>query len=182
MKIRTKVAGVTFRPNSVLAARYHYNMTGNGSLDLIREPTNQHDSNAVKVLYRVTGNQLGYVRRSLAEQVASHLDSGMKADARILQFTGGTSDKNNVGINIELELHGALPTSYSTGIGKCHTCGNPIEEGDFIAKKEYWWSHGECLGIVPPKEHLESRQDTAGCALIVALAVVAVSSLPWFWS
>ena len=66
---------------------------------------------------------------------------------------------------------GPLPTFYSTGIGKCHTCGNPIQEGDFIAKKEYWWSHGECLGIVPPKEYLESRQESAGCASIVALAV-----------
>ena len=109
MKIRTKVAGVTFRPNSVLAARYHYNKTGDGSLDLIREPTNQHDPNAVKVVYRLTGNQLGYVRRSLAEQVTFHLDSGMKADASILQFTGGTQDKTNVGINIELDLHGATP-------------------------------------------------------------------------
>ena len=149
MKIRTKVAGVGFRPNSVLAARYHYLKTGDGSLDLIREPTNQHDPNAVKVVYRRTGNQLGYVKRSLAERIASHLDSGMKADASILQFTGGTQDKKNVGINIELDLYGAFPTSYSTGIGKCHACGKPIQEGDFIAKKEHWWSHGECLGIVP---------------------------------
>ena len=182
MKIRTKVAGVTFRHNCVVAARYHYNKTGDGSLDLIREPTNQHDTNAVKVVYRLTGNQLGYVRRNLAEQVASHLDSGMKADASILQFTGGTQEKKNVGINIELDLHGALPTSYSTGIGKCHTCGDPIQEGDFIAKKEYWWSHGECLGIGPPKGYLESRQESAGCASIVALAVAAVSSLIWLRS
>lgn len=181
MKIRTKVAGVTFRPNSVLAARYQFNKTGDGSLHLIREPTNQHDPNAVKVVYRLTGNQLGYVRRSLAQQVASHLDSGMKVDACILQFTGGTHDKKNVGINIELDLHGALPTSYSTGFGTCHTCGDPIQEGDFIAKKEHWWSHGECLGIIPPKKYTESRREPSGCASILALAVAAVSSLIWIW-
>ena len=182
MKIRTKVAGVSFRTDAVLAARDYYIKTGDGSLKLIREPTNLHDPDAVMVVYPMTGKQLGYVGRHLSSRVADHLDVGGKYDARILQFTGGGPSRN-VGVNVELHLRGAIRTAYAMVSGKCSICGKPIHVGDFIAKKEdsHWWEHGECVGISSSggQQEIRENQKSAGCASIVALVVVGVLVVLW---
>jgi hypothetical protein len=81
----TNIVGVT-----------HSNPDGTGRQDLLArckvservqfvpEPTNRHDRNAVKVC-RMSGDQLGYLRRELAEEIKGDLDRGVivKANATV---------------------------------------------------------------------------------------------------
>jgi hypothetical protein len=54
-------------------------------LDLVREPQNRHDRNAVAVYAR--GQQLGYVPAFKSEMTAEYLDKVRAVDARVLQIT-----------------------------------------------------------------------------------------------
>jgi len=51
------------------------------ALELIREPDNRHDRNAVRVDWN--GQQLGYVPRAENRAVARALDAGEKLEARV---------------------------------------------------------------------------------------------------
>ncbi|HKE35929.1 MAG TPA: HIRAN domain-containing protein, partial [Candidatus Baltobacteraceae bacterium] len=69
-------------------------------LDLRREPSNEHDSNAIAVFY---GNlQLGYIKRGIAAHIAPVIDAGERYRARVASLTGGGADKNR-GVNIFVE-------------------------------------------------------------------------------
>jgi len=50
-------------------------------LDLIREPDNPHDPNAIRVEWR--GEKLGYLPRAENKTVAAELDRGGRVEARI---------------------------------------------------------------------------------------------------
>lgn len=50
-------------------------------LQLVREPDNSHDANAVRVEWR--GQKLGYLPRAENRAVAAAMDNGDKVDARI---------------------------------------------------------------------------------------------------
>ncbi|HTJ97848.1 MAG TPA: HIRAN domain-containing protein [Rhodocyclaceae bacterium] len=51
------------------------------ALTLIREPSNPHDGNAVRVEWR--GQQLGYLPKAENQAVAAELDKGTPVEARI---------------------------------------------------------------------------------------------------
>ena len=53
-------------------------------LDLIREPDNRHDRNAIRVEWR--GHKLGYVPRAENRAVAAAMDRGEPVDARIAKL------------------------------------------------------------------------------------------------
>ena len=53
-------------------------------LQLIREPDNAHDPNAVRVEWQ--GHKLGYVPRADNEALAKFMDRGSKAEARITRL------------------------------------------------------------------------------------------------
>ena len=55
------------------------------ALDLIREPDNRHDRNAIRVEWR--GHKLGYVPRAENRAVAAAMDQGDKLIARIAHLT-----------------------------------------------------------------------------------------------
>jgi hypothetical protein len=55
------------------------------ALDLVREPANTHDVNAVRVEWR--GHKLGYVPRRENQAVARHLDTGGRVEARVSRLT-----------------------------------------------------------------------------------------------
>lgn len=62
-------------------------------LQLIREPNNPHDHNAIMVcvtsgLLR-RSQQLGYLSADIAERYAPHLDAGGNMSATVSQVTGG---------------------------------------------------------------------------------------------
>lgn len=76
-------------------------------LTLKREPDNKVDPNAVAVYVEGLDNklkQIGYLNRDIAEEVASHMDHGMFAGAIVTELTGGTSDKQFQGVNIQIVL------------------------------------------------------------------------------
>ena len=54
------------------------------TLQLIREPDNSYDPNAVRVEWQ--GHKLGYVPRADAEALARFMDRGSKAEARITRL------------------------------------------------------------------------------------------------
>jgi hypothetical protein len=57
-------------------------------LRLVREPNNQYDPCAVAV-HRLTGEQLGYLSRDVAAEIAPRLDRGSPVDVEVAQVTGG---------------------------------------------------------------------------------------------
>ncbi len=103
---RATVAGVT-----------HSNADGRSRQDLVgafrpgdlllfnREPDNAHDSNAVAV-HDPGGRQLGYLPACrIAEDVARWMDSGERTIAsKVVEVTGGTREKRNRGLVIEIQI------------------------------------------------------------------------------
>lgn len=67
-------------------------------LDLVREPANPHDANAVRVEWR--GRQLGYVPRSENAALAWAMDRGEPVGARISLLR----EHRNPRLRIELEV------------------------------------------------------------------------------
>lgn len=65
----TRVAGVSFDNRQQLVARLKHGEP----IQLIREPNNPHDPNAIAVK-RGTGEQLGYVPAYLAAELAQEID------------------------------------------------------------------------------------------------------------
>ena len=53
-------------------------------LDLVREPDNEYDGNAIRVEWR--GQKLGYLPRKENRAVAAAMDNGDKVDARIAKL------------------------------------------------------------------------------------------------
>ena len=80
----TKVVGVTQEKNRQLYASRCY--IGQ-ELELIRERTNPHDSNAIAVY---AGNhQLGYIKKEIAAQLAGRIDNGRQYLCYVEHVTGG---------------------------------------------------------------------------------------------
>lgn len=107
----SKVAGVSWsNPNGksrqdVIRAYCRPGMP----LVLRREPENPYDANAVGVWIRTrvflffeTELQIGYLNRSVAREIAEHVDNGGPVTARITEVTGGSTEKPTYGVNIEL--------------------------------------------------------------------------------
>src|SRR6478752_872132 len=91
--IRTKVRGVSFYTRQSIIRSC---CNEGDALALIREPQNSKDPNAVKVCRLVmgdsqpiVGDQIGYVSRELAEEIAPFLDNGATATTQIIGVTGG---------------------------------------------------------------------------------------------
>jgi len=81
----TRVVGVTFEGRQRVVSL----LVPGESLQLRREPNNVHDSNAIRV-DRLNGQQVGYISRELARQIAPVLDKlGGIAPAAVIELTGG---------------------------------------------------------------------------------------------
>ena len=77
--------------SSPLAGFRHYagealwqEMREGDRLTLVREPGNEHDTNAVRVEWR--GQKLGYLPKAENRSVAAAMDNGDKVDARIAKL------------------------------------------------------------------------------------------------
>lgn len=93
----TKVAGVTFRnAQSILPT-----IKRGAVLALVRERNNEHDSNAVKVMYGA--KQIGYLNRDVAADIAPIIDSGGSVSATVVEITGGRG--KTYGCNIEITVY-----------------------------------------------------------------------------
>jgi single-stranded-DNA-specific exonuclease len=90
----TKVVGVTFEDRQQALAEVR---EGTG-VELVREPDNPHDPNAIKILHQ-SGLDLGYINARLAKQLAPYLDQGFTYEGLVTP-TGG--EEKNRGLNVEI--------------------------------------------------------------------------------
>lgn len=78
VNIRTAVVGSSYHPG---ASQKLSTLKGGSPVDLVREPNNHYDRNAVKCLS--SGVMLGYVPRTDAPAVAKAMDDGLRVEASI---------------------------------------------------------------------------------------------------
>jgi hypothetical protein len=71
------------------------------ALELVREPDNPHDANAVRVDWR--GHKLGYVPRRENAAVAWGLDRGVRLRARISRLDEHPNPARRIGCEIYIE-------------------------------------------------------------------------------
>ncbi len=111
-------------------------------LRLRREPENKADRNAVAVVRCATGEQLGYISRHVAVDLAPSLDEGQRVDVTIRQITGDDPDRR--GVNIELEF-------YTVPEGKSETNVDTEVESEAIVDAEVgvkpYGLKGDILGM-----------------------------------
>jgi single-stranded-DNA-specific exonuclease len=97
----TKVVGVSFeRRQSIVGS-----LAANEPLQLVRDPANAHDVNAIEVRYGAL--QVGFIRREIAKHIAPNIDAGDRYSAVVSEVTGG-GDKH-IGVNIRVRRHRRLP-------------------------------------------------------------------------
>jgi single-stranded-DNA-specific exonuclease len=88
----TKIVGVTFegRQDSIAG------MQPGHELELVRQPENAFDPNAIAVHYGRL--QLGFLKKAIAARVAPNIDAGERYRAEVKHVTGGGT--RSVGVNI----------------------------------------------------------------------------------
>jgi len=96
----TKLAGVTFEGRQAVVAR----LSPGTPLRLERQPTNEYDPNAC-ALFDPLGDQVGFLNRTLAAELAPVMDGGVEYDAEVADVTGG-GDGESLGVNVLIERRG----------------------------------------------------------------------------
>lgn len=99
-----KVSGVTFG-NRQTALRHLTKYDSECiSIELIREPENKFDKNAVAVVAKVNGKgyKMGYMPRYIALMLAPLMDMGKTMKAVYNSVTGGYSDGMNYGLSVQV--------------------------------------------------------------------------------
>ncbi len=84
----SKIAGVTFDGRQDILV----NLEAGTRLDLIREPDNPHDENAIRIDDE-NGNNLGYIKAAMAKHLAPVMDSGCEYKVKVTEVTGKETDK-----------------------------------------------------------------------------------------
>ncbi len=77
-------------------------------LVLVRDTGNEHDANAVAVHLALTGEQLGWVPRDLAAELAPELDAGTVWSATVLRERRASPRDPRTGVTMLLARAGAL--------------------------------------------------------------------------
>lgn len=71
-------------------------------LQLVREPRNPHDANAVRIEWR--GEMLGYIPRRENADVARQMDLGAPVKARVVRLTEARNPWHRVRFEVYVEL------------------------------------------------------------------------------
>jgi single-stranded-DNA-specific exonuclease len=103
----TKIVGVTFEGRQDLIA----GLQPGAELELVRQPANAYDSNAVAVHFGRL--QLGFVRKPIAARIAPNMDAGERYRAEIKHITGGGT--RSVGVNIWVSRERPQSSSARSG-------------------------------------------------------------------
>ncbi|MBI9085594.1 MAG: HIRAN domain-containing protein [Desulfobacterales bacterium] len=96
--ITTRLAGVTH--GDAQANIKKYGGPGIGHYDLIREPANPHDSNAIRVAY-LGEIFMGYVPAPLAATVAPLMDQGRKLVAEFVHINRAPGQET-IGMTVQI--------------------------------------------------------------------------------
>ncbi|MFC2064280.1 HIRAN domain-containing protein [Chloroflexota bacterium] len=98
--IETRVVGVTYDGRQAVVAQ----LREEESVLLVRDPRNPFDHNAIKVV-RQDGQQIGFLDRYLAAELASQLDYyGRLVKAVVLALTGGYYEGSSLGVVVQCEI------------------------------------------------------------------------------
>ena len=98
--IETRIVGTTFGNRQAVVAL----LTQWEQVYLIREPENEFDSNAVKVV-RWDKQQVGYLNKELAKIVAPRIDRlGRPIKGTVTRLTGGYSSASSLGAEVRFRM------------------------------------------------------------------------------
>jgi hypothetical protein len=104
-QIKTNIAGVTYKNQDGTDRQTLLKKIKKGDLLFLeRESDNKYDVNAIKVLNK-KGQQLGYIKSELAEDLSAYLDNGESFKVIVLDKHGGNANKPTIGCNIQLILN-----------------------------------------------------------------------------
>jgi single-stranded-DNA-specific exonuclease len=125
----TKIVGVSFeRRQEKLVG-----LVAGERLELVREPDNPHDPNAIAVRYGAI--QLGYLRKEIAKHLSPNVDAGEVYSAVVGSITGGGPDKH-VGVNIHVRRRGGSSRSRGAAhSGERVTAGNETIRELFLGER-----------------------------------------------
>ena len=105
--VSSKVSGVTYgKTQTALQHLIRYD-TRDITAELIREPGNEYDDNAVGVHVSVKGSktyQIGFLPKDIAKYISNLIDSGITLTATFTGVTGGTERYHNYGALIEVSI------------------------------------------------------------------------------
>jgi len=104
-----RTARVTLVVQSARIAGFHHydgasvweHLREGDTLELVREPDNRHDANAVRVEWR--GRMLGYVPRRENKALAWALDTGQRLRARIVHLRAHPNPARRIEFDIIME-------------------------------------------------------------------------------
>ena len=101
-QIVTKIVGVTYDNRQTVIGKLQVGE----EVRLIRDPQNQFDRNAIRVV-NLHGQQCGFLSRDLAAKLADPFDRfGGPVKAIVLSLTGGFYPGSYLGANIRFPLPG----------------------------------------------------------------------------
>jgi single-stranded-DNA-specific exonuclease len=110
----TKIVGVSFEGRQDIIAGLH----AGAPVQLLRQPENPHDANAIAVHYGDL--QIGFFNKRLAAQIAPRMDGGARYSAHVASLTGGPStgseEAKHRGVNIFVERDGAALARSRRGV------------------------------------------------------------------
>ena len=128
--IETRVVGVTFNGRQAVVAQ----LSVGERVWLRREPHNPHDPNAIRV-QRHTGQQIGYLSRTLAADLARRFDAhGKPIPALITSLPGGYAPYVALGVRIKFTMPRARPRGRSLAwmLAQGYHFGAPTWEAEEI--------------------------------------------------
>lgn len=100
---QTNIYGVTKRTEDGKSRQKFIRdeLTSGQWLYLEREPNNRYDKNAVKI-YTKSWVDIGYIPKERNNKLAELMDNGYDCRAQIMEITGGTWNKENFGIVVDV--------------------------------------------------------------------------------
>ena len=108
----TRVVGVTYSNRGDGSSRQEIikRLRPGNLLYLIPEPDNPYDPGAIAVWasyrrwFRKHYGQIGYIDRDLNESLGHNFDEGRQVYARVKTIIGGSNEKPNLGVNIQIHI------------------------------------------------------------------------------
>ncbi len=105
---RTKVVGVTRRGRQPQLRRMLEQLDDDYYVDveLVRDPNNKHDPNAIKVINEETGKQIGFISAGVAVGLAKQMDAGYRVVASVVDILGAWDEEiTTLGCLLEIAIY-----------------------------------------------------------------------------
>lgn len=103
----TKAVGVTFGNGQQVLRKLEQNVLEDTSYQLVREPDNPYDKNAIAVYGLLWGRrvgQVGHLPREAAAMLAPLMDAGMEAQAVQYAIYGGIGQGYSLGVKLKIKM------------------------------------------------------------------------------